>query len=536
MVRDGKNDGASDDSVARKPGIFWAVIYSRVSTDAQEKDGSSLVTQERAGIEYAQTVGRRVVKCIRDTASGFTLDRPGIQEVRQMVRAGLVDVVIAYAVDRLSRNQNQVGVLFDKMEQAGVLLEFVTENFEDTAVGRFIRSARAFVAEVEREKISERTTRGKTERARSGRIPQGTGKGIYGYEYIRETGRREVVADQAAIIQQIFEQFCLGAGCSRIAGQLNRGGVQAFGGGQWHPLTVRRILLNETYTGRTVYRRTRTETVRDYRTGKKKRRVLPSPESQWIDIPGATPALISQELFTKAQVILNDPARRLKGQPTYNYKLKGHLRCLACGTPMVGQAHQGGRYRYYRCRRSYSGNFEGKCNSRYVAVDLLENTVREQIVELLADPQRILEEARYLNEQEVDSSRLEATDQEIRQVEGRQRRLARLYVEGSIPEDILSSQSGELNNRRLALEANRRSLLESAPQAVDIQQLKERLPEAAARLGEWVLECSDADMELILKGLSVQVLASHEEIHIEGTAPIMIPEAEKLVTIERTSA
>ncbi len=137
MVGNGKNDGASDDdSAARKPGMLRAVIYSRVSTDAQEKDGSSLDTQERAGIEYAQTVGRRVVRCIRDTASGFTLDRPGIQEVRQMVRAGLVDVVIAYAVDRLSRNQNQVGVLFDEVEQAGVDLEFVTEKFEDTSVGR----------------------------------------------------------------------------------------------------------------------------------------------------------------------------------------------------------------------------------------------------------------------------------------------------------------------------------------------------------------------------------------------------------------
>ena len=89
MVRDGKNDGASDNSAVRNPGMIRAVVYSRVSTDAQEKDGSSLDTQERAGIEYAQTVGRRVVKCIRDTASGFTLDRPGIQEVRQMVRAGL---------------------------------------------------------------------------------------------------------------------------------------------------------------------------------------------------------------------------------------------------------------------------------------------------------------------------------------------------------------------------------------------------------------------------------------------------------------
>ncbi len=128
----------------------------------------------------------------------------------------------------------------------------------------------------------------------------------------------------------------------------------------------------------------------------------------------------------------------------------------------------------------------------------------------------------------------EAVDQDIRQVEVRQLRLARLYIEGSIPGVILSSQSEELNNRRMALESNRRSRLESAPQAIDIKQLKERLPEAAARLRQCVFESSEAGMELILRGLSVRVVASHEEVHIEGTAPIMLPEGEDLVTIVQT--
>ena len=87
---------------------------------------------------------------------------------------------MTYAVDRLSRNQNHIGVLFDEVERAGARLEIITEKFEDTAMGRFILAARAFLAEVEREKISERTMRGKAERARSGKIPQGTGKGCYG--------------------------------------------------------------------------------------------------------------------------------------------------------------------------------------------------------------------------------------------------------------------------------------------------------------------------------------------------------------------
>ena len=189
-----------------------AIVYSRVSTDAQERDGTSLDTQEDAGLEYVKANGWRVTESIRDTASGYSLDRPGIERARQLLRQGAVDVVVAYAVDRLSRNQNRIGVLFDEIERANARLEFVTEKFEDSATGRFILAARAFIGEVEREKIAERTMRGKVERARNGKIAQGTGKEMYGYRYIQETGQREIDEGQAVIVNQIFQRFCNGDG------------------------------------------------------------------------------------------------------------------------------------------------------------------------------------------------------------------------------------------------------------------------------------------------------------------------------------
>ena len=280
-----------------------AVVYSRVSTDAQERDGTSLETQEGSCVAYADARQWQVVARIRDTASGFSLDRAGIERVREMVRRREVDLILGYAVDRLSRNQNQIGVLFDEAATAGVRLEFVTENFEDTAIGRFILAARAFVAEVEREKIVERTTRGKAQRARSGRIPQGTGHGIYGYEYDRGTGTRRVHPAQAPIVRRIFEEFGSGAGVSRIATRLNEDGVPAHAGGPWHPLTVRRMLLNETYAGRTIYCRTRVEISRDPMTGRKRRRVVERDASEWIEVPGASPALITADLFARARAI-----------------------------------------------------------------------------------------------------------------------------------------------------------------------------------------------------------------------------------------
>ena len=62
---------------------------------------------------------------------------------------------------------------------------------------------------------------------------------------------------------------------------------------------------------------------------------------------------------------------------------------------MVGQAHAGGRYRYYRCRRSYAGYFEGKCDSRYVRVELLERLVLKEVAKVLSRPDRILAEANH---------------------------------------------------------------------------------------------------------------------------------------------
>src|SRR5581483_4949486 len=113
-------------SSRNREGGMRAVVYSRVSTDAQERDGTSLDTQERACIEFAERSGWLVVERTRDAASGFTLDRDGMARLRQLLHRGAGDVVLAYAVDRLSRNQNHIGVLFDEVQQAGARLELVT--------------------------------------------------------------------------------------------------------------------------------------------------------------------------------------------------------------------------------------------------------------------------------------------------------------------------------------------------------------------------------------------------------------------------
>ncbi len=139
-----------DRAIAESRATRRAVVYSRVSTDGQERDGTSLDTQERACIEHAETQGWRVTERIRDAASGTTLDRVGIDRMRELVRAGDVDLVVVYSVDRLSRDQHQVGVIADELVQFGVSLKFATEDFDNSATGTLMLYLRVYVAQEER--------------------------------------------------------------------------------------------------------------------------------------------------------------------------------------------------------------------------------------------------------------------------------------------------------------------------------------------------------------------------------------------------
>ncbi|MDP6495827.1 MAG: recombinase family protein, partial [Dehalococcoidia bacterium] len=371
-------------------------VYSRVSTDAQERDGTSLDTQERACVEYAESQGMLVVECIRDTASGFTLDRPGMEQIRQLLRQGVVNVVVCYAVDRLSRNQNHIGVLFDAAEQADVRLEFVTEKFEDTAIGRFILAARAFIGEVEREKIAERTMRGKLERARSGRLPQGTGKGCYGYIYEKETGRRSIALEQAKVVKRIFNEFLGGMPIVKLANQLNGEGCTTLTGSKWHPATIHRMLRNDTYAGCSIFGRTTKIKLPGIRNGRTRWSRRTRDSSEWIEVEGASPQIVHPEVFESVQTILNDPERRRQGRKVYEYGLSGRVKCIKCGKSMVGQTLQK-RFRYYRCRRAFAGPRHDRCPTVYLRADSLELAVKIEAAKVLANPELILVEADRVN-------------------------------------------------------------------------------------------------------------------------------------------
>lgn len=371
---------------------FSASATSKTSASSPARLGTSLDTQERACVDDARAAGWTVVDLVRDAASGFSLERPGIETIRAAMRSKTRDVVLAYAVDRLSRHQNHIGVLFDEADRWGVRFEFVTERFEDTAMGRFILAPRAFMAEVEREKIAERTMRGKAERAGAGKLPQSTGKGLYGYTYNRDTGQGDVEATQAAVVRRIYEHYAATGSFSAVANELNDAGGPAFSGGRWHPLTIRNVLPNESYTGRTVYRRTQRVKTRSVRTQKRTTRVVERPESDWIEVQGATPPIVPLDLWQRVETIIKDPERISRRPESRHYLLSGRARCRVCKSAMIGQTLtvKGKPYRYYRCRHSYDKNSGRQCEARYVSAEQMESHLWDAVRAVLSEPSRVL--------------------------------------------------------------------------------------------------------------------------------------------------
>ena len=510
------------------------LIYLRVSTDGQERAGTSLDTQGRESIEYAQAKGETVTQVIRDVASGASLDRPGLEQVRRAMRDGSCDVVLAHAVDRLSRNQNHIGVLLDEAEEAGVRLDFVTEEFEQTLVGQFILAARAFVAATEREKIVERTVRGKKERARSGRLPQATGKGCYGYTYVPETGRRDLNPEQAPIVARIFEEFVAGKSCNRIANDLNADDIPTFTGRRWHPITARRVLDNETYTGRTVFGKTRVEMTRHPGTRRRSRRVVERDESEHIEIPDASPPIISRELFNKARELRGQRTRKA---PSRNYPLGGRIRCLRCGAGMVGCGSNNGRYTYYRCNRVYLSKKDERCKSRQVRTDALEPEVRDKLGELLANPAMVIEMAESLRLDAGNGRRLDEIERDLGKVRDRERKLVDLYTDGAMEKTLLDEKSKALADHRGALERERMRLIADAEPGCDPDTVRERMPEALTFIREWVRRAGGDELQLLLEALRVSIKATRDEAEIRVELPLIEGvEGRNYSTIEQTWA
>jgi site-specific DNA recombinase len=148
-----------------------AILYARVSTDEQARSGFSLAQQLEALREYAAREGYDVLEEITDPGqSGASLERPGMDRVRDLVAAGGVSVVLAQDRDRFAREPAYQYLMREEFALRGCVLRSLNDRGGDSPEGQLADGILDQIARFERLKTAERTRRGKLQRAREGKI------------------------------------------------------------------------------------------------------------------------------------------------------------------------------------------------------------------------------------------------------------------------------------------------------------------------------------------------------------------------------
>ena len=326
-------------------------LYARYSSDQQS--ATSIEDQLRICREQAAREGWSVTAVYKDAAiSGASVIlRPGIQTLLQDAQGRQFDVVMAEALDRISRDQADIATLFKHMQFAGIPIVTLAEGeISELHVGLKGTMNALFLKDLAR----------KTHRGLRGRVEQGkSGGGIsYGYDVVRRLnsegepirGERTINADQAEVVRRIFREFACGIPPRRIAQRLNAEGIPGPGGRPWGGTTVRGhtkrgsgLVNNELYIGRLVWNRQRF--IKDPSTGRRVARL--NPESDWIvaEVPElriiddatwqAAKARQAQITTQYAGVIAGIHAAHNPLNRTHRPKspLSGLLRCGCCDGP-----------------------------------------------------------------------------------------------------------------------------------------------------------------------------------------------------------
>ena len=420
---------------------LWNIaIYVRVSTTQQEREGTSLDTQFEGCVKQAEQEGFCVSSAYvyREQWTGADLDRPLLGNLRQAVQDGEVRVVYVYSPDRLSRNPFHILTLLEEFKEAGVEIRFVRGFTDDTPEGRLMMYIQGYVGQKERLEFIDRVTRGKWKTAQSGRLPHGSGRGLFGYHYDKVNKIRTVNEQEAHVVSMIFNWAFEGWTVYRIAVQLNEMNIPTKAGKLWHPLGVKRTLANEAYTGVQFYGKRRYRKISE-----KKREVTWRPESEWVKIEGFTPQLITRELFEAVQERRkSQQARTAKGNR--RYFLTGFGKCPVCGHTIIGTSLRGNR-RYYRCRGAWNTIYrEAICKARYIPGEHLEEVVWNAVSGAIRDPAVLIADLQeHLVSGDGDLGvKMDHLRREIDDLKSQQRRLIELRQKDLIDLGILETQLG----------------------------------------------------------------------------------------------
>jgi site-specific DNA recombinase len=374
-----------------------AAIYARYSTDLQRD--TSIADQVRSCRAVLEKEHWTLAATYTDAAiTGSSRLRPGYQKLLEDARNNQFDVVIAEALDRLSRDQEDVAALFKHLSFANVKLVTIGEGeiselhvgFKGTMNALFLKDLKL-----------------KVKRGLEGRVRNGKSAGglAFGYRVVRQfdtrgeliRGERQINEQEARVVRRIFEEFTAGKSPRMIAKLLNAQAIPGPNGRLWcdtmirgHRLRGCGVLHNEIYIGRLIWNRQ--SFIKDPTTGRRVPRY--NPETEWIILNVPELRIVEQAMWEKARSRLDDiyssgAVARARSSEFWKRRRPQHLLtglvfCRDCGSSYAAA----GRH-YLACS---AARRQGTCNSRAgIPRQALEDLVLNALKRHLLSPEYVKE-------------------------------------------------------------------------------------------------------------------------------------------------
>lgn len=243
-------------------GFIRAASYLRVSSQRQadEKTIDSQQADVRARARRDEVLIDTSFEYIDDGYSGSTLLRPSLERLRDHIAAGMIDRLYIHSPDRLARKFAHQAIVLEELEKRNCDVVFLNqEGLPDSPESKMLIQMQGMFAEYEREKILERTRRGRRHSAAKGHVSV-FGRAPFGYRYISKSAaggeaRWDIEPAESKVVQLIFglvgqQGYTLAAVCRELKSQGIRTATKK---GDWDRSTVRGMLINPAYCGEARY-------------------------------------------------------------------------------------------------------------------------------------------------------------------------------------------------------------------------------------------------------------------------------------------
>lgn len=491
-----------------------AAVYARVSTEDQAKN-YSIPTQLEAMRNFAAEHGLEVVReFIDEGISGAILDRPALSELREYAREKMIDAIIAYDPDRLSRKLVHLMVLADEFEREDIQLYFVTQTMGQSPEDKMLFGMKGLFAEYERTKLLERTMRGKLRKASEGKQPGG--RPAYGYRLV--DGRHEIEPKEAEVVRLIFDWLVKdGMKLTAIQKKLIKLGIPTRRGKSWwQRATLYRIVTDATYTGQWYYNKHRNV---PGVSGHNRAVQTSRPKEQWI--PVRVPAIISVETFEAAQRQLAKNRELCSRNMRREYLLSGLLVCGNCSYKLGARTTRSRVY--YGCYSKKGNNRPKICSSGNVRGDKLERVVWETVSRLLSQPELVIEQITNRDQTstvvrlETDLKRVcQAIEKKVIEAD----RMLDAYKVGAIGLPTLKQKMDEIKREETKLQEEK-SRLERELNKAEAQELnEEKLYQFCQSLPATLSTLNFEDKRQILREVVDKIVVEADEVTIYGIIPM----------------